>query len=81
MEAARRVHFSEEVVAIAPVMLDVSMGPDSEEESQPEENLVTEEENGTVPGEGANEAPPPRPPTLPGWIRALKRKSGLKPKR
>ncbi|CAL8356907.1 unnamed protein product [Merluccius merluccius] len=87
IEAVRRVHFSEEVVAIAPVALDISMGADSEEEDsqQQEEISVPEEEDRAGPGplEGAGEVAdtPPRPPVLPAWIRALKRKSGGKPKR
>ena len=84
MEASRRVHFSEEVVAIAPVVFDISM--DLDEDSEPEEDSETEEENRTTqgPGGGAKErneavARPPTPsPTLPAWIRALKRKSRKK---
>ncbi|CAL8264297.1 unnamed protein product [Lota lota] len=85
MEAGCRVRFSEEVVAIPPMVFDISMDTDSEEESQQEENSETGEENGTAQGPwlGANETDeaPARPPTLPGWIRALKRKSGPKSKR
>ena len=87
IEAVRRVHFSEEVVAIAPVVVDISMGAEEEEEdSQQEEEIsVLEEEDRAGPGplEGASEVAdaPPRPPALPAWIRALKRKSGGKPKR
>ncbi|CAL8302808.1 unnamed protein product [Arctogadus glacialis] len=90
MEVGRRVRFSEEVVAIAPVVFDISMGTDSDLDSPPEDSETEEEPGGGAKeGDGAPARPPPPPPTqaplpppsLPAWIRALKGKSGKKKNR
>ncbi|XP_030223378.1 uncharacterized protein LOC115551909 [Gadus morhua] len=65
MEVGRRVRFSEEVVAIAPVVFDISMGSDSDLDSPPEDS-ETEEEPGGGAKEGDGAPPPPPPPPHPG---------------
>lgn len=73
----RRVHFSEEVVAITPPELDPD-ATDSEEDSGAEEDSVIEQECEQEDEEEEQAAikrveAPTRRPALPAWILALKR--------
>ncbi|XP_031158956.2 uncharacterized protein zgc:113229 isoform X1 [Sander lucioperca] len=77
VEVNRRVHFSEEVVAITPPELDPD-ATDSEEDSGAEEDSVIEQECEQEDEEEEQAAikrveAPTRRPALPAWILALKR--------
>ncbi|KAM4621628.1 uncharacterized protein ACJ7VT_005967 [Polymixia lowei] len=78
VDNARRVHFSEEVITIAPINLDLD-DMDSEEEDSAEDSTI-EEEVGMEQQEAVKEVVVPAPrPALPAWIQALKRrKTGRK---
>ncbi|KAF7657429.1 hypothetical protein LDENG_00027140 [Lucifuga dentata] len=74
LDEKRRVHFSEEVIAIEPPELDLDA--DSEEDSGTEEDSVIEEQEARVDQEPMEELmAPARRPALPAWIRALKRRN------
>ncbi|XP_034399969.1 uncharacterized protein zgc:113229 [Cyclopterus lumpus] len=82
VEENRRVHFSEEVVAIAPPEPQ-SYATDSEEDSEEEEDAVAEqecEEEQAATEEVAAPAPTRRP-ALPAWIQALKRRNTRRKRR
>ncbi|XP_068449649.1 uncharacterized protein zgc:113229 [Clinocottus analis] len=73
LEDNRRVHFSEDVVAIAPPEPD-SYATDSDEDSEEEKDSVAEQE--CEEEQAAEEvAAPARRPALPAWIQALKRRN------
>ncbi|XP_029368840.1 uncharacterized protein LOC115050190 [Echeneis naucrates] len=73
VEENRRVHFSEDVVAIDAPALDMDL-TDSEEDSEADEDSVIEEECGEEQAM-VEEVAPGRRPILPAWIQALKRKN------
>lgn len=83
VEENRRVHFSEQVVSIAPPEPDLD-ATDSEEDSEAEEDSVTEQECEAEPAAAAvmvEEVAPSRRAALPAWILALKRRNtGRKPR-
>eukprot|EP00064_Thunnus_orientalis_P019679 superscaffoldBa00005029_g19805 len=72
VEENRRVHFSEQVVAIAPAELDMD-ATDSEDDLGAEEDSVIEQEFEVEQAAIEEEVPPARRPVLPAWILALKR--------
>lgn len=75
VEENRRVHFSENVVTIAPPELNMET-TDSEEESGAEEDSVTEQECEVEQAAAAvEEVALARRPALPAWIKALKRRN------
>lgn len=76
VEENRRVHFSEEVVAIEPPELDPD-ATDSEEDAVSEEDSVTEQESDEEREalEVVAAAAAARRPSLPTWIQALKKKN------
>lgn len=71
VEENRRVHFSEEVLAIEPLEVDLDAA-ESEEDSEGEEDSVIEQEC-EVEQAPVEEVAPARRHALPAWILALKR--------
>lgn len=76
VEENRRVRFSEEVLAIEPLEVDLDAA-ESEEESEGEEDSVIEQEC-EVEQTPVEEVAPARRYTLPAWILALKKKNKKK---
>lgn len=76
VENARHVHFSEQVVTIAPPELDLDTSY-SEEDSVAEDDSLIEDDYEGDRAEAVvlEEVIPARRPVLPAWIRALKRKN------
>lgn len=76
VENVRHVHFSEQVVTIAPPELDLDASY-SEEDSVAEDDSVIEDDYEVDQAEAVvlEEVIPARRPALPAWIRALKRKN------
>ncbi|TNN81968.1 hypothetical protein EYF80_007876 [Liparis tanakae] len=80
VEENRRVHFSEEVVAIA-APEPQSYATDSEEDSEEEEDSVAEQECEEEQTAREEVAAPARRPALPAWIQALKRRNTRRKRR